>query len=175
MFRRRDIGGGVAGSLTLGDQAVGRLPVVLVDFDFDDDRERLDRAVIVHFLTTQAYWARWRGAPEINRQIDGAWRVVGAYERRTGAMVGFARALSDGVGLAYLADVFVEPEFRGQGIGEGLVRVMVDDGPGHDFRWMLHTSDAHELYRRFGFAEPNETYMERPAGPGKAALANPTA
>jgi hypothetical protein len=39
---------------------------------------------------------------------------------------------------------------------------MIDRGPGSDFRWTLHTSDAHGLYRKFGFAEPDETYLERP-------------
>jgi GNAT superfamily N-acetyltransferase len=77
-------------------------------------------------------------------------------------MVGFARAVSDGVGLAYLADVFVLPEHRGQGLGARLVEVMVEEGPGADFRWMLHTADAHELYRRFGFAEPGSPVLERP-------------
>lgn len=45
---------------------------------------------------------------------------------------------------------------------------MVDDGPGADFRWMLHTSDAHELYARAGFAPPDPTYLERPARGTKA-------
>jgi catechol 2,3-dioxygenase-like lactoylglutathione lyase family enzyme len=29
---------------------------------------------------------------------------------------------------------------------------------------MLHTADAHGLYRGFGFAPPDATYLERPAG-----------
>ena len=31
---------------------------------------------------------------------------------------------------------------------------------------MLHTSDAHGLYRQFGFADPNPTYLERPSSLG---------
>jgi hypothetical protein len=27
---------------------------------------------------------------------------------------------------------------------------------------MLHTADAHGLYRRFGFVEPDATVLERP-------------
>jgi hypothetical protein len=38
---------------------------------------------------------------------------------------------------------------------------MIEEGPGLYFRWMLHTLDAHELYRPFGFAEPDGYYMER--------------
>ncbi len=64
--------------------------------------------------------------------------------------------------LAYLADVFVEPAHRRRGLGSALVAAIIDDGPGADFRWMLHTADAHTLYARFGFGRPDDTYLERP-------------
>jgi N-acetyltransferase len=130
------------------------------DYELDDDPGRVDAEVAVAFLTTQAYWGRWRGAEDIKRQIAEAWRVVGAYDG-TGAMVGLARAYGDG-GNAYLADVFVLPEHRGAGLGKAIVRMMIEDGPGAGWRWMLHTSDAHGLYRQFGFASPTGRYLERP-------------
>lgn len=142
-----------------------------VEYTLDDDPGRIDPDVVWEFLSTSAYWARWRERADVERQLAGAWRVVGAYRDDTGAMVGFARALSDGVALAYLADVFVVPEARGTGLGTALVRAMIDDGPGADFRWMLHTADAHGLYRRFGFHEPDSTYLERPSG--RAAVTEP--
>jgi hypothetical protein len=37
---------------------------------------------------------------------------------------------------------------------------MIEGGPGAGFRWLLHTADAHELYRKFGFNEPDDTLME---------------
>jgi GNAT superfamily N-acetyltransferase len=120
------------------------------DYEFDDDPLRVDRAVVVEFLTTEAYWARWRGRQEVERQLDTAWRVVGAYERSTDGMVGFARAVSDGVGRAYLADLFVHRAYRSRGLGDRLVRAMIDDGPGRQMRWMLHTAEAHALYSRHG-------------------------
>jgi hypothetical protein len=44
---------------------------------------------------------------------------------------------------------------------------MVERGPLADAKWLLHTEDAHELYRRFGFGEPAPRLMERPR-PGAA-------
>ena len=41
---------------------------------------------------------------------------------------------------------------------------MVERGPFVDVRWLLHTSDAHELYARVGFGPPGERLMERPPG-----------
>jgi RimJ/RimL family protein N-acetyltransferase len=134
------------------------------EYELDDDPGRVDAGAAVEFLTTQAYWGRWRGAGDITRQIAGAWRVVGAYDR-AGAMVGFARAFGDG-GSAYLADVYVLPAHRGAGLGQAIVRAMIEDGPGAGWRWMLHTDDAHGLYRRFGFAKPGHRYLERAAGFG---------
>jgi GNAT superfamily N-acetyltransferase len=134
-----------------------------VEFETDDDLARVDVDVVWEFMSTQAYWGRWRERAQVERQLAGAWRVVGAYRTDTGAMIGFGRAVSDGVSIAYLADVFVVDEARGNGVGKALVRAMIEDGPGAKFRWGLHTADAHELYRRFGFTEPDATYLERPS------------
>jgi N-acetyltransferase len=130
------------------------------DYEIDDDPGRVDPDAAVAFLTTQAYWGRWRGEQDVKGQIAAAWRVVGAYDQ-AGAMVGFARAFADG-GSAYLADVYVLPGHRGAGLGKAVVRMMIEDGPGAGCRWMLHTCDAHRLYRQFGFAQPNGRYLERP-------------
>ena len=149
-------------------------------FELDDDPRRVDRDTLWMFLSTEAYWGRWRTRSVIEQQLESAWRVVGVYDSITGAMVGFARAVSDGAGFAYLADVYIDKGFRGQGLGVELVATMIDRGPGASFRWTLHTSDAHGLYERFGFTQPDRTYLERPGMPpgperdGKAALERET-
>jgi GNAT superfamily N-acetyltransferase len=140
-------------------------------FELDDDPLRVDRDAVWRYLSTEAYWGRWRTREQVERQVDGAWRVVGAYDA-AGGTVGFGRAVSDGVGFAYLADVYVERAVRGRGLGVALVRFMVDEGPGHGFRWALHTRDAHGLYARFGFAEPDASYRER-RGANPATLPPP--
>lgn len=136
------------------------------EYEIDDDPARVDRDTVWGFLSTEAYWARWRGRAEVEAQLDAAWRLVGAYHRDTGELVGFARAVSDGVSFGYLADVFVVRSARGTGLGEALISAMVEDGPGRALRWVLHTADAHGLYARFGFAPPDRTCLERPA-PGR--------
>ena len=88
--------------------------------------------------------------------------------RPAGAMVGFARAFSDG-GSAYLADVYVLPAHRGAGLGKAIVAMMIEEGPGAGFRWMLHTSDAYGLYRQFGFARRRTTTWTAPGGPAGRA------
>jgi GNAT superfamily N-acetyltransferase len=131
-------------------------------YEFDDDRTRLDHDALWQFLHSSAYWGRWRSRDLVEQQVAASWRTVGCYAD-DGAMVGFARAVSDGCALAYLADVYILPAHRGRGLGRALVQAMIEDGPGSDFRWMLHTDDAHDLYREFGFTEPDATYLERPS------------
>jgi GNAT superfamily N-acetyltransferase len=130
-------------------------------YEIDDDPNRVDQEGVWRYLSTEAYWTRWRSKEDVRRQVSSAWRVVGCYSV-SGAMVGFARAVSDGVTIAYLADVYVLREHRGRGLATALLTEMIDNGPGHDFIWMLHTRDAHGLYRKAGFADPDERYLERP-------------
>jgi GNAT superfamily N-acetyltransferase len=137
------------------------MPPVPPPYELDDDKARLDLDAVWSYLSTEAYWGRWRSRDVVERQIASAWRVLGLYAGSE--QVGFGRAVSDGEALAYLADVYVLPEHRGRGLGVALVAAMVDEGPGRRFRWLLHTADAHALYARFGFAPPNMTLLERPA------------
>jgi GNAT superfamily N-acetyltransferase len=125
----------------------------------DDDAARVDVDAVHDYLANESYWAEGRPRETVERLIREAQRVVGLYDGDR--QVGFARAFSDGVSLVYLADVYVLPEYRGRGLGTELVREMVERGPLKDVRWVLHTRDAHALYRKVGFAEPTERVMER--------------
>ena len=127
----------------------------------DDDKERIDVAEVHRFLSEEAYWAIGRPRETVERLIRDASRVVGLYDGDR--QVGFCRAFTDALALAYLADVYVLPEYRGRGLGEELVREMVENGPFANVKWILHTEDMHPLYRKFGFTEPNYKLLERPA------------
>jgi GNAT superfamily N-acetyltransferase len=129
--------------------------------ELDDDPARLDLEVVHAFLTS-AYWAEGRSRETVERLVTSASRVVGLYEGD--ATIGFCRVVSDGETFAFLMDVFVLPDHRGRGLGVELVREAVDNGPHRDLRWHLGTSDAHGLYRRFGFepADPERQMVRRP-------------
>ena len=129
-------------------------------FELDDDPCRIDVDAVHGFLANDAYWARGRPHDVVERLVREASRVVGLY--RGARQVGFARAFTDGTTVAYLADVYVLPEARGRGLGVELVREMVENGPFRELGWILHTRDAHDLYRRFRFDEPSERVLERP-------------
>jgi len=127
--------------------------------ELDDDPTRIDVDAVHDFLSNHAYWAIGRPRETVERTVREASRVVGLYA--DGRQIGFARAFTDGVSIVYLADVYVLSELRCRGLGKELVREMVEGGPWADQKWLLHTRDAHELYRRFGFGAPSERVMER--------------
>lgn len=131
-------------------------------YEFDDDPSRIDRKA-VHGYLTRSYWAEGRSRELQDALIDNAARVVGLYH--DGRQVGFSRAISDGHVQSYLADVYVLEDHRGRGLGVELVRFSVDDGPLAGTKWYLHTLDAHDLYRKFGFTEPSERVLERLSPP----------
>jgi GNAT superfamily N-acetyltransferase len=127
--------------------------------ELDDDNERIDRAEVHRFLSEESYWATGRARETQDRLIDESQRVVGLYDGER--QIGFCRAFTDGLALVYLADVYVLGAYRGRGLGEALVREMVDNGPYAEIKWLLHTSDMHPLYRKLGFGEPSQKVMER--------------
>jgi GNAT superfamily N-acetyltransferase len=127
--------------------------------ELDDDVERVDVDAVHRYLSEESYWARGRPRADVEALVREAARVVGLY--RNGRQVGFCRAARCAPGLFYLADVYVLEELRGRGLGVELVREMVDRGPLAERSWLLHTEDAHELYRKLGFAAPRYKLMER--------------
>jgi GNAT superfamily N-acetyltransferase len=73
--------------------------------------------------------------------------------------------VTDYATFAWIADVFVLPEHRGQGLSKWLMDVMLSHSQLQGFRrWVLATKDAHALYERYGFIPLHrpERWMERP-------------
>ncbi len=71
-----------------------------------------------------------------------------------GKQIAFARMITDRTTFAFLADVFVTPEFQGRGVGKRLLSQILAHPDLHDLRLiMLRTKDAQELYKQFGFSE----------------------
>jgi GNAT superfamily N-acetyltransferase len=129
------------------------------NYTISTDRNRLDLDMIHGFLV-RSYWAEGRSRERVAQSIDRSL-PFGLYHGEE--QIGFARVLTDYVVLAFLADVFVLESHRGMGLGTWLVEVVTSHPDLHPIRrWLLGTRDAHELYRKFGFEEPQAgVFMER--------------
>lgn len=115
------------------------------------DKQALDVDLIHRFLSTKAYWSHGIPRDTVERAIAGSL-CFGGYRDGDG-QVAFARVITDGATFGYLADVFVLPEQRGRGYSKQLLAAVVAHPTLQGLRrFMLATSDAHELYMRHGFA-----------------------
>jgi GNAT superfamily N-acetyltransferase len=113
--------------------------------------------VIHAFLSQRSYWAQDIPFETMRLSIEHAL-PFGVY--RGDRLVGFARVVTDYAVVAYLADVFVLEEYRGQGLGKWLVGLVMAHPDLQGLRrWTLATWDAHELYRRFGFVAADPTRL----------------
>lgn len=118
------------------------------DFHITTSGDRMDVDVIHRFLC-DSYWARGIPRETVEKSVRNSL-CFGLF--RGPAQIGFARAVSDCATFAYLADVFLVPEYRGRGLGKWLVEsIMAHPQLQGLRRWMLVTRDAHGLYAKCGF------------------------
>lgn len=114
-----------------------------------DDPQKLDPVKIHHYLSTQSYWAQNIPLETVKRSIENSL-CFGVYKDTV--QIGFARWITDKATFAYLADVYIEEIYRGQGLSKKLMSLMLFHRDLQGLRrYMLATQDAQGLYAQFGF------------------------
>ena len=129
------------------------------DYEISTDSARINAALVHEFLTN-SYWAKGIPAETVKKSIENSI-PFGIYFGQQ--QVGFARIISDLATFAYLADVFIVPDYRGRGLSRWLMECIVSHPDLQGLRrWMLATKDAHGFYAKFGFIplESLESWME---------------
>ncbi|SDT41473.1 Acetyltransferase (GNAT) domain-containing protein [Paenibacillaceae bacterium GAS479] len=124
-----------------------------------DDKSRINLDALSEFLG-KSYWASHRSLDTIKRTIESSL-CYGVYDGER--LIGFARVITDGVTFYYLCDVYVDEEYRGEGIGKKLVEWIVQAPHFQTMSGMLRTRDAHGLYEQFGFTTDADNTMRRAA------------
>ena len=94
--------------------------------------------------------------------------LVGAFTSDN-KQIGFSRVISDKTRFAYILDVVVDENYREHGIGQAMIRYILNHPDLKDvYQWLLLTKDAHGVYKKVGFnpvARPDdwmEIRQERP-------------
>ena len=122
-------------------------------FTISTEPTRLDLEVIHGFLYN-AYWSPGVPRAIVVKAVQHSF-CFGLYDNST--QIGFARVVTDYASFAYLADVFVLPDQRGDGLGIWLIESIINCPALQDLRsFILATRDAHGLYRKFGFEAADE-------------------
>jgi GNAT superfamily N-acetyltransferase len=112
------------------------------------NKSKLDVPFIQNFLK-DVYWAAGRTMEEVQTTIDSSF-CFGIYLEDN--QIGFCRVITDYVVFAYVMDVFIDENHRGKGYSSILINAMMTEPQLQQVKiWRLATSDAHFLYKKFGF------------------------
>jgi predicted N-acetyltransferase YhbS len=121
---------------------------------------RADYEAVRRFLSEMGWQERVADPARFQRMMEKADRTVVAFDDRR--VVGFARALCDGVSNGYISMVAVAPDRRGQGIGRELVRRLTGEDKG--ITWVLRAGRGSQgFWEKLDFKE-SEIAMEKIRG-----------
>ena len=116
-----------------------------------DDPAGFDFGYVERALRT-TYWA----ADRPREVMEAAFRnsvPFGLYDTAGGAwrQIGFARVVTDKVNFSWIADVFIDPAYRGRGLGKWMMGSILEHPDVKNTRQTLGTRDAHCFYEQLGF------------------------
>ena len=124
------------------------------------DQSKMDVVAIHDFLSKYSGWSKNIPFEKVKKSIENSLNF-GLFHN--GKQIGFARIISDFSTIAYLGDVYILENYRGQGLSNQLMETVL----GHPDlqglrRWILLTSTAKWLYKKYGFTKPSQPdiYME---------------
>jgi len=129
-------------------------------FYISTDQSLLDIQFVHHFLDQESYWAKGIPLQKLETAITCSL-CFGLYHQNQ--QIGFARVISDFAVFAYLADVFITPDYRKQGLSKWLIQTILQHPDLQNLkRWLLATADAQGLYSQFGFEKIHnpDNYMQ---------------
>lgn len=117
-------------------------------------------------------WAPRVGSPaDLARLVAASQRSAVALDDQ-GQVVGFARAITDGLSNGYLSMVVVDPACRRQGLGTRLVQHLMGEDAG--ITWVLRAGreGAEAFFSRLGF-RVSTVAMERPRALAEGGVVRP--
>jgi GNAT superfamily N-acetyltransferase len=128
------------------------------DVIFKDGIEHMDFERVTKMLL-KAFWSLDITNTEVIKGAENSALVVGAFLTNQ-TQIGYARVISDKTRFAYLLDVYVDENYRKQGIGQKMVNYILNHKElKYVYQWLLITKDAHEFYSKMGF-EPTSRPLD---------------
>ena len=123
-----------------------------------EDKNKIDVDFVHDYLSNHSYWAKGRSRLDVLKTIKHS--LCFSVFNRSDTQIGFARVISDMVVFAYIMDVFIVEENKGKGIGQDLIKYIINHPDLKNVTEIsLKTKDAHSLYKKFGFEVINDSEM----------------
>ena len=121
----------------------------------DISRSRdLDHAALIRLYDAVGWRSYTRRPEDFGPMVQNAWLVLSAWDADD--LVGLVRVVGDGVTVAYIQDLLVDPAHQGQGIGRALLTEVLTE-TAHIRQICITTDDAPgnrhvvAFYRSLGF------------------------
>ena len=122
-----------------------------------DGAENMSVADVMRLLK-QTDWAKDRSREQVTASMRNA-RCYGIVQKKDGALVGFARVISDFSTIYYLCDIVIDAEHQRQGLGTALLTYIEEQPVYQDLLGILITRNAQELYTKFGYKALDGWFM----------------
>lgn len=116
-------------------------------YTITDDPDKLDKERVCSMLQ-KTYWAEGRSNRKIMDSMDHSLCISLLYQ---GKQIGFIRIITDYTWFAWICDVIIDENFRGQGHGKWLMDYVTHYPALSQATMYLRTKDAHGFYEEFGF------------------------
>jgi len=136
------------------------IEITFDDFTITTDKSKMDIVAIHDFLSKYSGWSDNIPFDRVKTSIDNSLNF-GLFHNDK--QIGFARIISDFSTIAYLGDIYVLDNYRGQGLSKKLMDAVIEHPNLQGLRrWILLTSTADWLYEKYGFTKLHkpELYME---------------
>ena len=130
---------------------------MVMNYRIVDGLDKMKFEDIVRLLR-MTYWADKRPIEIIEKSVRNS-SCYGIYLEDVDRLVGFARVISDYATVYYLCDVIVDTEYQHRGLGTALISYIDSLPEFSGLRGFLITTNAHGLYRKFGYEVVNDRVM----------------
>lgn len=122
------------------------------------DRINIQR---VYELLRETYWGVRRPLEAVDKMVKHSL-CFSLFDNDI--QIGFGRAVTDYTVFSWIADIVIDPAYRGRGLGKWMMACILDHPELRKTQFVLQTRDAHTLYERYGFSRNSALMSTTVAG-----------
>ena len=110
-------------------------------------------------LFSQTTWASKRQSQDIEKMLANLRFFVTI--RRNSVLIGFGRAITDGVYRALVDDVVVDKSYQKLGLGKLIMENLMSQLDGIEEIFLNTNPDLEDFYKKFGFVKAGTSTMKK--------------